>query len=155
MRCTHATAAALLLVSAGLAPADAAQTETTGEFLLSIPALTVDPVIAHCAENVPELKDELQIERANFIAKLTEAGRPLMEKLSNDPAFTAPVDEKLRQDMLNVNAHGLSMFKQQDPGPTCRRVLAKIQGATVEELRKAVEGTYQGYLDTAKAKKPE
>lgn len=155
MRCTHATAAALLLLSIGFASADAAQMETTGEFLLSIPARTVDPVIAHCSENVPELKDDLQKERASFIDKLTEAGRPLMEKLRNDPAFNAPVDEKLRQDMQNVNAHGLSMFKQQDPGPTCRRVLAKIQGATVEELRKAVEDTYQGYMDSAKAKNQE
>lgn len=155
MRCAHATAAALLLVSTGLASSDAAQIETTGEFLLSIPARTVDPVIAHCSESVPELKDDLENERASFIGKLTAAGKPLMEKLSNDPGFNAPVDEKLRQDMQNVNAHGLSMFKQQDPGPSCRRLLAKIQGATVEELRKVVEDTYQGYLDTAKAKKAE
>jgi vacuolar-type H+-ATPase subunit E/Vma4 len=110
-------------------------------------------VIEHCAENAPELKNDLLNERPAFIEKLTEAGRPLLEKLKGDPEFNAPVQASMREDMDKINSYGLSIFKQQDAGVVCRRALEKMQNATVDELRKGVEDTYQKYREAGQKTK--
>lgn len=142
-------ATALLFALAGSASADAVEIEIVGEFLLSMPARSLDLVIDHCSENVPEIKNDLLKERAGFIDKLTEAGKPLRDKLRNDPEFNAPLEESLRQQVVNATSHGLGILKQQNPDTTCRTILANIQSATVDALRKVVEDDYQNYLGAA------
>lgn len=155
MRRISATAAALLFALIGYASADTAEIETVGQFLVSMPARSLDPVIDYCSEKVPEIKNDLLKERAGFIDKLTEAGKPLREELKNDPEFNAPVQESMRQEIAKANSYALSIFKQQDPGITCRTGLANIQNATVEGLRKVVEDTYQKYRGAGQAKSSE
>lgn len=138
------------------ASAEVAKPETVGMFLLSIPARSLlDPIIEHCSEHVPELKNDLLKERAAFIDKLTEAGKPLMAQLGNDPEFNAPVQEAMRDEIAKINSRALDMFKQQDPTITCRTGLTNIQNATVEGLRDVVEETYRRYRDAGQAKNPE
>lgn len=155
MRCTCAASAALLFALIGSPPVSAKEVETAGQFLLSIPARTLDPVIVHCAENVPELREDLLNERPGFFEKLTEAGRPLLERLKSDPEFNAPVQASMREEIDKINSYGLSIFRQQDPGIICRRALEKMQNATVDELRKVVEDTYQKYRDAGQVRKSE
>ncbi|MBL8263963.1 MAG: hypothetical protein JNM58_16235 [Xanthomonadaceae bacterium] len=147
------TAAALLFVLTGFASAETGETETVGQFLISIPARTVDPVIDYCSEKVPEIRNDLLEERAGLIDKLAEAGKPLMERLKNDPEFNAPVEESFRQKITDVHTHGLSILRQHDPDPntTCRTILTNIQNANVDTLRKVIEDTYQKFRDTAPA----
>ena len=153
MRCAYAVPAALLFALTGSPPVGAEEVETVGHFLFSMPASTLDPAFAYCAEQVPEVKEELLKEKAGFIEKLTEAGRPLLERLSSDPEFNMPVPESMREEIAKANSQALSMFKQQDPGTTCRRALERIRNATVDELRKVVEDTYRNYRDAGQARK--
>lgn len=146
------TATALVFALSGYASADTPEVETVGEFLLSVPARSVDPIIAHCSETVPGIKDELLKERAGFIHKLTEAAQPLTEVLKSDPAFNAPVQESMREEMARVDEYGLSTFKQEDPDVVCRTALANIRNATVDELRAVVLDTYRIYRGAGEAK---
>jgi hypothetical protein len=150
MRHITVAAAALLFALTGYASADTSEVETVGKFLLSMPARSMDSVIDHCSENVPEIKDDLLKERAGLIYKFTEAGKPLMEALKSDPEFNAPVQESMRQEMARADSYAFGIFKQQDPNVVCRRALTNIQNATVEELRKVVEDTYRKYRDAGK-----
>ncbi len=151
MHRTSIIATALLFAFFGIASADVAETETAGQFLLSIPARSIDPIIDHCSESVPEIKNDLLAERAGFIEKLNEAGKPLMEELKHDPEFNAPVQERLRQEIATANSYALNIFKQQDPVITCRVALQNIKNATAENLRKVVEDTYQKFRSSGQA----
>ena len=155
MRRISITSTALLFALVGSASAETAETETVGQSLVSMPARTLAPIIDHCSENVPEIKNDLLKERAGFIDKLTEAGKLLMEKLKNDPEFNAPVQESMRQEIAKANSYALSIFKQQDPGITCRTGLENIQNATVDGLRKVVEDTYQKFRGAGQVKNSE
>ena len=154
MRCIFITVA-LLFAWLGSASAETVEIETVGQFLLSMPARSLDPIIDHCSENVPEIKNDLLNEKAGFIDKLTEAGKPLRDKLKDDPKFNAPVEESMRQEVANATSHALSILKQQDPDMTCRTILANIQGATADTLRKSVEDTYQKFRGAAQIKSSE
>ncbi len=154
MRRTSIVATALIFASAGVASAQTAKTETVGQFLLSLPASSVGPVVDHCSESVPEIRDDLLKEMAGFIEKLTEAGKPLMEELKNDPDFNEPVQESFRQEIERTNSYALNIFKQQDPGITCRTALKNIENATVGDLQKMVEDTYRKLRSTAHDGKP-
>lgn len=155
MRCANAVPAALLLALTGPPSADAREVDPVGHFLFSTPASTLDPAFAYCAEHVPEVKDELLKEKAGFIEKLTEAGRPLLERLSSDPEFNMPVPESMREEIAKTNAQALSKFMQQDPELTCRRALDRMRNVTVEDLRRLVEDTYQTYRDAGQVRKSE
>lgn len=149
MRRASIFATALLLASAGFASAETAKTETVGQFLLSLPASSVAPVVEYCSESVPEISDDLLREMAGFIEKLTEAGKPLMEELKNDPGFNEPVQESFRQRIETTHLYAMNIFKQQDPGITCRTALENIENATVGDLQKVVEETYQKFRGSA------
>jgi hypothetical protein len=151
------TAAALLFVLTGSASAETGETETVGQFIISMSVRTVDPVIDYCSEKVPEMRNDLLEERAGLIDKLAEAGKPLMERFKNDPEFNAPVEESFRQKVVDVHTHALSILKQHDPDPntTCRTILANIQNANVDILRKVIEDTYQKFRDAAPAQESE
>lgn len=139
----------------GSASDDTRQTDTVGKFLLSMPALSVGPVIDYCSESVPEIKDDLWRERAGFIEKLTEAEKSIVERLRDDPEFNAPVRESMRQAMAEVDANVLNIFQQQDADITCRTALMNIQNATVDELRKVLEDTYQKFRSAGQARNAE
>jgi hypothetical protein len=81
--------------------------------------------------------------------------RTLLERLKSDPEFNAPVQASMREEMDKINSYALSIFEQQDPGVICRRALEKMQNASVDELRKVVEDTYQKYRDAGQATKSE
>jgi hypothetical protein len=149
------SAAALLFALTGSASAATGKTETVGQFLISTPVSLVDPVIDYCSEKVPEIRKDLLEERAGLIDKLNEAGKPLMDKLRNDPEFNAPIEESMRQNIAGAHARGLSILKQQDPNTTCRTILANIQNATVDGLREVIEDTYQKFRDAAPAQEPQ
>lgn len=145
-------ATALLAALISSASAEAEESETVGRFLLSMPARSLDPIIEHCSESVPEIRDDLMEERAEFIDKLNDAARPLMARLKDDSEFNSPVEDVMRQRVLNFTISALGKFKQQDPNVTCRTVLANIEGATVDDLSKVVEDTYRDYLQVARSK---
>lgn len=139
------TISAFLFALAGTASAETGESETAGRFLMSIPVRGMDPVIDYCSESVPEIRNDLLEEKSVFADKFTEAMKPLMDKFKDDPEFNAPVEERMRQGIADVNAHGLSIIKQQDADTTCRKILANIQSATVDGLRKVIEDTYQKF----------
>lgn len=145
----------LLLALADSVSADPVETETVGQFLISMPGRSVDPIIEYCSANVPEIKDDLLNERGAFIDKLTEAGKSLKEKLENDPEFNSPVQESMRQEIARANSYALSIFRQRDPDVACRTGLENMQNATVEDLRKVIEDTYQKFRGAGQAKNAE
>lgn len=156
MRCMSTAAVALTMIAlSGSALAGAAEVETFGQFLVSMPSRMTDPIIDHCAENVPEIRGDLLEERAVFVVKLAEAGKPLMERFKNDAEFNAPVEESIRQKVLDDASRAVDMLKQQDPNVTCRTVLGNIQGATVDALRKVSEDNYRYLLGVAGVKNAE
>lgn len=155
MHYTHVAAITLLLAFAGSAAVDAAENETVGQFLISMPVHSVDPVIDYCSESVPEIKDELLKERAGLIEKLTEAARPLMEKFKDDPEFNAPVQEAMRKGVAKAHSDALNIFKQRDPEVTCRTGLENMQNATVDSLCKVVEDTYQKFRNAGQVNSSE
>ena len=145
------TVPALVLALTGTASADTGETETTGQFLMSIPMRSMDTVIDYCSENAPAIRNDLLGERAGFLEKFTEAMKPMMDRFKDDPEFNAPVEERMRQDIADINARGLSILKQQDADTACRRVLANIQNATADDIRKAAEDAYQKFREAAAA----
>jgi hypothetical protein len=69
---TGVTATTLLVALIGAVSAEAERPETLGRFLLSMPARTLDPMIEHCSESVPGLREALMKERAEFVAGSTK-----------------------------------------------------------------------------------
>lgn len=152
-RVKNAFAIALLLALTSPASAEDRESETLGHFLLSMPARTLDPIIEHCSQKLPELTEPLMKERAGFVVKLSEANKPLMEQLNDDPEFNAPVQEAIRQRVQTFNDGALGKFKQYDPADVCPTVLENIQGATIEKLAQVVQDTYRAYLPVVREKK--
>lgn len=126
--------------------------ETVGRYLLSMPARTLDPIIEHCSQKLPELREALMKERAEFVVKLSEANKPLVAQLNDDPEFNAPVQEAIRQRVETFNDGALGKFKQYEPGVVCPTVLENIQGATIDKLTQVVQDTYQAYLPVVREK---
>lgn len=152
MRRISMAAIALLLFWTDFARANPGESETVGQFLVALPARSVIEVIDYCSENVPELKDDLLEERAGFIKKLSEAERPLLERLKDDPELNAPVQDSMRQEIAESQLRAMNIFKQQDPGVICRNSLENIRNATVDELRKVVEDNFQSVRGVAQVK---
>ena len=126
--------------------------ETVGRYLLSMPARTLDPIIEHCSQKLPELRESLMKERAGFVVKLSEANKPLMEQLNDDPEFNAPMQEAIQQRVQTFNDDALGKFKQYDPAVVCPTVLENIQGATIDKLAQVVQDTYRAYLPVVREK---
>ncbi|UOV04879.1 hypothetical protein MUU75_17660 [Pseudoxanthomonas mexicana] len=126
--------------------------ETVGRYLLSMPARTLDPIIEHCSQKLPELREALLKERAGFIVKLGEASKPILMQLKDDPEFNAPVQDEMRQRVQTFNEDALGKFKQYDPAVTCPTGLANIQGATIDSLSQVVQDTYRSYLQVIRDK---
>lgn len=155
MHYIHVAATTLLLAYAGSTGVHAAENETVGQFLISLPVHSVDPVIDYCSESVPEIKDELLKERAGLIDKLTEAARPLMVKFKDDHEFNAPVQEAMRQEVAKAHSDALNIFKGRDPEVTCRTALENMQNATVDGLRQVVEDTYRKFRNAGQVNRSE
>ncbi|MBD9436437.1 hypothetical protein IB223_10080 [Pseudoxanthomonas sp. PXM03] len=126
--------------------------ETVGRYLLSMPARTLDPIIEHCSHKLPELRESLMKERAGFVVKLSEANKPLMEQLNDDPEFNTPMQEAIQQRVQTFNDGALGKFKQFDPAVVCPTVLENIQGATIDKLTQVVQDTYRAYLPVVREK---
>ena len=119
--------------------------ETIGEFVLQTPALTSRPLVNYCVLAQPGLSDALNGEYESFIRKITEAGKPLAERLSSDQNFASPVSPEMRAQVERVGEAMLAQVKKGDSSTYCNNIIQRMRDATVEQLRAQINQAYDGY----------
>ena len=112
------------------------------------------PVVAYCAENVPELREEMTLASDIFLKKMAEASQFIMQDLpeggrTNVPAAAIKGMPEMVQDF---GEKLVDMARLYDTELFCVRLIVQLQGVSVEDLKKTMAAAYADYLDRIRAK---
>lgn len=127
--------------------------ETMGSMVVSVPSKLMGRMVDYCLASVPGLSEELRTESAAAFEKFSVAMQPLLEELSADPQFSAPVRSDVAAEFHEVGELMLADVRKLDPEVFCSNLVLRMRNITIEGLRSSIEESYRQYMSAGSANK--
>ncbi len=120
----------------------AAEPPTRWEWMLRVLEEKETSRVKYCGEHFPSMKATLEADNQRYKTLLRQAAASLQDKVSANPEYAKPIDQKLVElfaDVPELQVKVLSMSK--DLAKDCAELQAALLRPTYESLRKEFQAS--------------